>query len=617
MTPSSSPRAANSSATHGSYSTTRSNTTTANSTQQLGQHVVSTQPAVSNDAEQIIKQITQKIIASRPPAPYPATDGAPIAPPPDWIDALLHAEKTGVSPLNRAIIEGDFELAQLLMKNGARANATIEASINHSDPEVLPLFSTVKAEVNQGPCNFTIIDFILHKVGLAPRGEVSYLGANALTLAILCKVPGAFFLNLCMHAKKQDKSILEKQDAAGRTPLGVAVANDDIDHVRALLMIGANPNTHTHNKKTPLLLAIANGNTQLMVTLLKAGANSRDKSGTNVALNLCFDKRKYADFDAYQSVSNQCRIDVFKFFCKKIKPILKNGTENDLLEFLQASASVMTDQRLAKLAAKAAKIPGALCKTMILIESMRSTLTPEQLLVLRDAAAFSGDHAIYDYVVRLDTHLIELIKNSNKPGLETQVVLNDELGRALFARSKHWVNELLEHGAVFDELPDIFCTYPLLAQLADLGDDKLLAHYSEKTNIVTLDESTLAFFIATQTGAGLARLISLHLTMLEKMPAVMLEGLCFYAVKIGSIESMKMLKMAGANLNLHVSTSWGALSGHHNYLIKLAMGQRDIPMIRYLIEAGAKPTSRDIHGSITYDGLEEIYNLIRPQSPRN
>ena len=317
MTPSSSPRAANSSATHGSYSTTRSNTTTANSTQQLGQHVVSTQPAASNDAEQIITQVTQQIIASRPPAPHPATDGAPIAPPPDWIDALLHAEKTGVSPLNRAIIEGDFELAQLLMENGARANATIEASVNHSDPEVLPLFSTVKAEANQGPCNFTIIDFILHKVGLAPRGEVSYLGANALTLAILCKVPGAFFLNLCMHAKKQDKSILEKQDAAGRTPLGVAVANDDIDHVRALLMIGANPNTNTHDKKPPLLLAISNGNTQLMVTLLKAGVNSRDKRGTNVALNLCFDKRKYADFDAYQSVSSQCRIDVFKFCCKK------------------------------------------------------------------------------------------------------------------------------------------------------------------------------------------------------------------------------------------------------------------------------------------------------------
>ncbi|MEY3262598.1 MAG: hypothetical protein RL717_75 [Pseudomonadota bacterium] len=617
MTPSSSPRAANSSATHVSNSTTRSNTNTANSTQQLGQHVVSTQPAASNDAEQIIKQITQQIIASRPPAPHPATDGAPIAPPPDWINALLHAEKTGVSPLNRAIIEGDFEMAQLLMKNGARANATIEASINHSDLEVIPLFNTVKAEANQGPCNFTIIDFILHKVGLAPRGEVSYLGANALTLAILCKVPGTFFLNLCMHAKEQDKSILEKQDAVGRTPLGVAVANDDIDHVRALLMIGANANTHTHNKKTPLLLAIANGNTQLMVTLLKAGANSRDKSDTNVALNLCFDKRKYADFDAYQSVSNQCRIDVFKFCCKKIKPILKNGTENDLLEFLQASASVMTDQRLAKLAAKAAKIPGALCKTMILIESMRSTLTPQQLLVLRDAAAYSGDHAIYDYAVRLDTHLIELIKNSNKPSLETQVVLNDELGRALFARSKHWVNELLEQGAVFDELPDIFYTYPLLAQLADLGDDKLLAHYSEKTNIVTLDESALAFFMGTQTGAGLGQLISLHLTILEKMPAVMLEGLCLHAVKLGSIESMKMLKMAGANLNLHESASWDTLSGHHNYLIKLAMDQHDIPMIRYLIEAGAQPTWLDIRSSISYDGSVEIYDLIRPQSPRN
>ena len=140
MTPSSSPRAANSSATHVSYSTTRSNTTTANSTQQLGQHVVSTQPAASNDAEQIIKQITQQIIACRPPAPHPDTDSVPIAPPPDWIDALLHAEKTGVSPLNRAIIEGDFELAQLLMKNDARANASIEPGISSSSADVQPLF---------------------------------------------------------------------------------------------------------------------------------------------------------------------------------------------------------------------------------------------------------------------------------------------------------------------------------------------------------------------------------------------------------------------------------------------------------------------------------------------
>jgi hypothetical protein len=47
------------------------------------------------------------------------------------------------------------------------------------------------------------------------------------------------------------------------------------------------------------------------------------------------------------------------------------------------------------------------------------------------------------------------------------------------------------------------------------------------------------------------------------------------------------------------------------------MDQHDIPMIRYLIEAGAQPTWRDIRSSISYDGSVEIYDLIRPQSPRN
>jgi hypothetical protein len=128
------------------------------------------------------------------------------------------------------------------------------------------------------------------------------------------------------------------------------------------------------------------------------------------------------------------RIEVFKFCARKITPILKSGTENDLLDFLQAASSLVTDRRLAKLAVKAAKIPGTLTKMTILIGSMQGPLTPKQGLALREAAARSGDGAIYDCAIRLDTHLIELIKNSKKPGPKKQEVLNEELERALDAQ---------------------------------------------------------------------------------------------------------------------------------------------------------------------------------------
>lgn len=87
------------------------------------------------------------------------------------------------------------------MKNGARANATIEPTIDNRHPDVQPLFNPAQVLGNQQSSNLAVVNFALHKLSAARRSEVSYLGANSLTLAILCKVRGAFFLNLCMHAK--------------------------------------------------------------------------------------------------------------------------------------------------------------------------------------------------------------------------------------------------------------------------------------------------------------------------------------------------------------------------------------------------------------------------------
>lgn len=285
-------------------------------------------------------------------------------------------------------------------------------------------------------------------------------------------------------------------------------------------------------------MAIANGNTQLMVTLLKAGANSRDKRDTNTALKLCFDKRKYADFPAYQACSDLHRIEVFKFCARKIAPILKTRTDNDLLDFLQTASSLVTDRRLAKLAAKAAKIPGALTKLMILIGSMQGPLTIKQGLALRDAAARSGDDAIYDYAIRLDTHLIELIKNSKKPGAKKEVVLDQELERALNAHSTLWVKELLAHGANFDASSTIFDDYLLLAKLADSGEHTLLEKQARKVSIFELDSFALSIFKATRTEAGFMFPLSAYKPMLQNTNPFHLDGMLSHAVKLGSIESV-------------------------------------------------------------------------------
>ena len=494
--------------------------------------------------------------------------------------------------------------------------SSIEPGISSSSAYVQPLFDPAQVLGDQRSSNLAVVNFALHKLSVAPHAEVSYLGANALTLAILCKVPGAFFLNLCMHAKKQDKSILEKQDAAGRTPLGVAVANGDIDHVRALLMIGANPNTKTHNKKTPLLLAIANGNTQLMLTLLKAGANSHDKRGINIALKLCFDKRKYVDFSAYQACSDLHRVEVFKFCARKIASILKSGTDHDLLDFLQAASSLVTDRRLAKLAVKAAKIPGALTKMMILIGSMQGPLTPKQGLALREAAARSGDGAIYDYAIRLDTHLIELIKNSKKPGPKKQGVLNEELERALDAHSTVWVNELIAHGAKFDASPTIYDACPLLAKLADSGEHALLEKQAKKVGIVELDSFAQSIFKATRTEAGFILLLSVYKPMVQKTHRLDLDEMLSHAVKLGSIESVKMLVELGADLNTHELYRWSDPYANQNKVLNMAIAKHDVAMVRYLIEAEARPTKVDVRRYDYDEGVrDEIHDLLTMHSP--
>jgi hypothetical protein len=65
---------------------------------------------------------------------------------------------------------------------------------------------------------------------------------------------------------------VDERDAAGRTPLMLAVEQGQLDRVRVLLGRGADPNAADQNGVTPLKLAQQKGFTEIAAALTQAGA---------------------------------------------------------------------------------------------------------------------------------------------------------------------------------------------------------------------------------------------------------------------------------------------------------------------------------------------------------
>ncbi|MEY3262596.1 MAG: hypothetical protein RL717_73, partial [Pseudomonadota bacterium] len=71
---------------------------------------------------------------------------------------------------------------------------------------------------------------------------------------------------------------------------------------------------------------------------------------------------------------------------------------------------------------------------------------------------------------------------------------------------------------------------------------------------VELDSFALSIFKATRTEAGFILLLSVYKPMLQNTNHLNLDRMLSHAVKLGSIESVKMLVELGVNLN--VSLAW-------------------------------------------------------------
>ena len=567
----------------------------------FGQRTVQT-AAAQTDAQASSNQQLQQAVDNMPPASVTTTDSQATQPPASWLKALLHQEQSGVSPLNQAIINGNTELAQMLLSQGASASAQISPVINNSEPDIEALFHQ-DVFADQGNTNKTIVNLALVNSNIAPKGNLQYLGANAVTLAILCNVHPAFFASLCVQAKKRDNYILDRVDGAGRTPLCVAISDKNMNLLRVLLNAGASINGHYQNQHRPLITAAQCSNNDALIVLQKTAIKAEVPADSKGVLEICYANKNFSVFEAYQAVSPAKKREVFQFLCKQARQVLRNGTENNLLDFLECCKPVLSDKRLFKLSLIAAKIPDAKTKLMIIIMMMEKAPSAKQCLALCLAAAESGDEEIFGYVKSLNQNFSSAKPKDLHAYEQQQAQLSGQLARALKTKNKLWMKELLSQGAVFDPLLPVFKKYPLISQLADLGEEELLLanlpsfdQWEQQMHTAYLDyfiHMPPLDFMKVSSADGLHKLLSISMNFVVRLTPTVKFELLIHAANLGSLESIELLLAAGADLNpIHIIDGFD-YEGMFNTPIKVAIRNKDQAMVEFLLEHGATPSMND------------------------
>lgn len=550
-----------------------------------------------NAIQQANNQLVQATLAAHPTPAELARQTAAM--PADWISNLLHQEITGVTPLLKAINEGNHEFAMILLKNGALANTTIQIPLNESDPNIAPLFKQASF-TSQESMNQCITDFASHLFNKAPKSQIRDIGANALTLAILRGADHAFINELISTAQTQDKFILDRPDGSGRTALCMAVENNDAPLIMLLLRAGANPSTRNGKQQSPLLLAASHSHTACMIALLKAGAEPDMKA--SVFLDRCYEKKNADAFIAYQALSLAHRKDVLKYVKKKSDIVLR-GTEQDLQDYLAITQSMITDKRLAKLAITAANQPDSFTRVMIIAAAMQGTFNDAQCKALRVAAAQSENSAIFEYAAKNDALLGMLESDSVYLDDDEQSQLNEELALALKAHSVMWVNKLFSFGACLDISLDSSTPYPTLAQLADLGDARLIDAFLEEHPVLEDAEKWhlpdrippfLDSVLKVHTIDGCRLLLDKSNHIMDRLDETFKYALLMKAAGLGSRELVERLVEAGAELNYNTRIFKALRNHHHLTPISNAMEAGNHDMVSTLLELGVVPSAYDL-----------------------
>jgi ankyrin repeat protein len=206
---------------------------------------------------------------------------------------LLNSEyKNGMTLLQNAIGDGDFEEMRFLIKRGADVNKggnggmpLYEAVVrgNRSAAELL-----IEAGANidaHGVNGYTALHAaalhgftILSELLLDKGADINARNFHAETPLYLA-ASGGFASTVELLIKRG--ADVEKGSIEGMTPLGIAVQRRNTQVVKILIKAGANPNTPSREGESPLLLAVKNKDNECAEILLASGAdvNAADKNG--------------------------------------------------------------------------------------------------------------------------------------------------------------------------------------------------------------------------------------------------------------------------------------------------------------------------------------------------
>lgn len=176
--------------------------------------------------------------------------------------ANIDAIEGGITALTRAVLMGDNELFEFLLKNGANPNIGTDNT---------PLI--VAAQMG-----YINIAKLLIKYGADPnfQREMGYTALIGAAESTDCDMIALLLEN------GADPNI---QDEDGITALyEISYENDDIDRIKCielLLKYGADPNIQCFmNKRTPFMLAVKNNDFDIVKILLENGADPNIQDGT-------------------------------------------------------------------------------------------------------------------------------------------------------------------------------------------------------------------------------------------------------------------------------------------------------------------------------------------------
>jgi ankyrin repeat protein len=163
----------------------------------------------------------------------------------------------------KAVYEGDFQLTQLFLAAGMKADAKGETAlfcaVQRERAEVVKLLCSAGAKVNAR----------------------NRFGETPLTLAVETRNLELVRTLLALGADPKLRSV------GGATALMHAAASGSTDVIELLLIKGGEVNQADERGQTPLMLAVGDGNDDAVALLLNRGANPRavDESGMTVLMH--------------------------------------------------------------------------------------------------------------------------------------------------------------------------------------------------------------------------------------------------------------------------------------------------------------------------------------------